>query len=464
MIKKTLNEISIYTHGEISSEKDANLMIKGVSTDTRDVSIGNLFIPLVGENFDGHDFLEVAKENGAVASLIEEKYVEKARELNLPYIIVSNTLESLQIMSKNYKDSIEDLLVIGITGSNGKTSTKDILEGILSRKFKTKKTKGNLNNQIGVPLTLLDLDSDTEVAIVEMGMDGFDQIRELTNIVKPNIAMITNVGKSHLDLLKTKENVARAKFEILEGLSEDGLFIYNLDDDTLRNVVKEYDINSNVFTFGSNTNSDYILELIKENSEGISFNFTYKNEGTVLYNLPMIGRHNMYNAAPCIIIAYKLGMDKELVQFGLENIRETEMRNELIIKDEFTILNDAYKSNPSSLLAAIDTLKSIDGYENRVAVLGDMLDLGEEIKEIHIETGEQIDKLSVNQIFTLGEYGKFIGEGAKNNIGEENIFHAKDKSELINLIIDNIKNNSIILVKGSRGVALEDVVEKLKNI
>lgn len=462
MIQKTLKEIAEYCNGKLLDGKYENLKIKGVSTDTRKIEKGSIFIPLVGENFDAHKFINQAASNGAVATLAQRDRLPE--DTSIPVIIVEDCLEALQIMAKNYKESLTSIKTIGITGSNGKTSTKDILEGILSIKYRTKKTKGNLNNQIGVPLTLLDLDEDTEVAIIEMGMDGFGQMEELTKIVNPDIAMITNIGKSHLDLLQTKENVARAKFEILDGLDENGIFIYNKDDEVLNEIILEYDINQKIINFGTDSESEYVLELLEENSKGIKFNIFNKESLKELYTLPMIGRHNMYNAAPCIIIAGVLGMDKKDIQDGLYNITPTDMRNELIIRDKYTVLNDAYKSNPNSLLAAIDTLSSIEGYDYRILVLGDMLDLGSDIKNIHIETGKDIDTSNIDQIFTIGEYGKYIGEGASINMNPENIYHAEDKAQLIKIVLDNVKENSIILIKGSRGVALEEVVESLVSI
>ncbi len=457
MIVRDLKTLEKLSAGTGLQEKYQDLEIAGVSTDTREIKKDNLFVPLVGENFDGHKFIDIAIENGAKACLWQKDL--DLPDLDFPFILVDDTLEALQTLAKNYRDSL-DIKIIGITGSNGKTTTKDILDGILSTSFKAQKTQGNLNNHIGLPLTLLDLDENSEVGIIEMGTDGFGQIEILTKIASPDIAIITNVGDSHLDLLKSKDNVARAKFEILDGLKEDGLFIYNNDDPSLVKVIEEYDIHQDILTFGQDPDSDFKLELIDEGLDGVKFIVSEADDSHEL-DIPMLGRHNIYNAGCSIIVARKLGLDYEIIQKGLYNINSTSMRNELIETDSFTILNDAYKSNPASLLAALDTLYSIDGFEHKVLVLGDMLDLGEDIVKLHKETGERIDPSQVDLIFTLGQLGRHIGEGAKINFDNARVYHSKNKEDLAESILANIKENTIILVKGSRGVALEELIEIL---
>lgn len=458
MIRKTLKEVEELAGGEGLDESFSLLEIAGVSTDSRKLTRGNLFVPLVGDNFDGHEFITTAIENGALASFWQAD--RELPDLDFPFILVEDSLEALQTLAKNYRNSLEAIKIVAITGSNGKTSTKDIMEGILSTNYKTQKTQGNLNNHIGLPLTLLGLEEDSEVGIIEMGTDGFGQIQLLTNLARPDIAIITNIGDSHLDLLKNKDNVARAKLEILEGLQEDGLFIYNKDDQTLENVLGEYEINQEILTFGQDEMSDFQLELKEEGADGIHFTITQDGE-THLLDLPLLGRHNMYNAACSIIVARKLAISYSDIQEGLYNIDSTEMRNELIKTGGFTILNDAYKSNPASLLAALDTLYSIDGYKHKALVLGDMLDLGEDIIDLHRDIGPRIDPSKVDQIFTTGDLGWHIGDGAKDNFDPRKIYHCDNKKDLVKSILDNLKEDTLILVKGSRGVALEDVIDEL---
>lgn len=458
MIKKNLKEIQELSCGYDLLQAFYDTIIWGVSTDTRTIENGNLFVPLIGDNFDGHKFLDKAIENGALAALWQ-KDIPKP-DIDFPFILVHDTLLALQTLAKNYRNSLKDIKVIGITGSNGKTSTKDILDGILSTKYKTKKTIGNLNNHIGLPLTLLSLDEDTEISIVEMGTDGFGQIEEITNIARPDMALIMNIGASHLDLLKTKENVARAKFEILIGLKSNGLFIYNNDDQILEKVIGEYNIIQEILTFGKKDSSDFKIELLEESIDGINFNIIEKDMKHSLH-IPLIGRHNIYNAAASITVARQLNIDYKSIQKGLYNINPTGMRNEIIKRENFTILNDAYKSNPDSLLAALDTLYSIDGYRHKAVVLGDMLDLGEDIDILHKEIGPKIDNLRIDKIFTIGDLGKLIGESALINFNKENIYHSQTKEDLVSSILENIEEDTLILIKASRSVALEDVIKKL---
>ncbi len=457
MIRVDVKDIVNLSEGILENREFYNIPVEGVSIDTREINKNNLYIPIVGEKFDGHKFVLDAIEKGASACLWNKNI--DIPDLDFPFILVDDTLKALQILSKNYKDSIEDLTLIGITGSNGKTTTKDIMEGVLSRKFKTYKTQGNLNNHIGVPLTLLELDKDTKIGIIEMGTDGFGQIEELTHIVNPDIAMITNIGKSHLDLLKNKENVARAKFEILDGLKSNGHFIYNNDDDTLNKVIIEYDIKQDLINYGVIESSDYRLELIEEGIEGIKFK-VYEGDTSFELFLPMLGRHNMYNAACAIIVARILDLTYDEIQDGFYNIKKTDMRNDIMEAENFTILNDAYKSNPSSLLAALDTLESIKGFESKAVVLGDMLDLGDEVESIHEEVGKKIKPEVVDQIFTMGDLAKHISIGAKENFESENIYHSNTKEELIDNINKYMTKDSLVLFKASRSVSLEDVINQ----
>ncbi|HEY4543049.1 MAG TPA: UDP-N-acetylmuramoyl-tripeptide--D-alanyl-D-alanine ligase, partial [Tissierellaceae bacterium] len=449
MIRVDVKDIVNLSEGILENREFYNIPVEGVSIDTREINKNNLYIPIVGEKFDGHKFVLDAIEKGASACLWNKNI--DIPDLDFPFILVEDTLEALKTLAVNYKNTIENLKLIGITGSNGKTTTKDIMEGVMSKKYKTVKTKGNFNNMIGVPLTLLSLNHDTEVGIIEMGTDGFGQIKELTNMVNPDIAMITNIGKSHLDLLKNKENVARAKFEILDGLKSNGHFIYNNDDDTLNKVIKEYDIKQDLINYGVIESSDYRLELIEEGIEGIKFKI-YEGDISSELSLPMLGRHNMYNAACAIIVARILGLTYDEIQDGFYNIKKTDMRNDIMEAENFTILNDAYKSNPNSLLAALDTLESIKGFESKAVVLGDMLDLGDEVESIHEEVGKKIKPEVVDQIFTIGDLAKHIAMGALENFNSENLYHANTKKELVDKINKYMNKDSLVLFKASRSV------------
>ena len=361
MIRRNLKQIQKMCNGFGLKEEFEAIEIKGVSTDTRTISPGQLFIPLIGENFNGHRFLKDAIQKGAKASLWNKD--EPVEDMDFPLIFVDDTLDGLQQLAKSYREEL-NVKVIGITGTNGKTSTKDILASLLSTQYKTHKTIGNYNNQIGVPLTILSMDEDTEMAVIEMGMDNFGQIERLTNIARPDAAVITNIGEAHLDDLKTRENIAKAKLEILKGLKPQNLFLYYGDDSMLKREVESVAAEFDVKTFGRENTNEYQPEVIFVNETGDSFYL--KKPGSPEFFLPMLGEHQVLNATAAIAIARYFGISYENIKKGLLNVEKTGMRNELIRCKDFTILNDAYKSNPTSVLAALNTMYSMLGYSQKI--------------------------------------------------------------------------------------------------
>lgn len=458
MIKRKLKDIELMVKGLGLKKEYEDLYIEGVSTDSRTIGKGQLFIPLIGENFNGHSFIEQAIKKGAIASLWDKS--QPIPELDFPFILVEDTLIALQQLAKEYREQL-NVKVIGITGSNGKTTTKDIIASILSTKYKTKKTKGNYNNLIGAPLTLLELDEDTEVSVVEMGTDKFGEISILTSIAKPDVAIITNIGEAHLEDLKTPENIAKAKLEILEGLSKDGLFIYWGDDPILKKIIKDMVIEQKITTYGIEEPNDYQCELGLVDENGISFKLKKPDEED--FFLPMLGKHNMYNATAAIAVARYFDIPFNLVREGLYHVEKTGMRNELVYAEGFTILNDSYKSNPSSVLAALDTLYHMDQYSQKIAVLGDMLGLGEDEIAMHENIGRKIDPEKIDYLFTIGPFAEYIAKTAKIKFEKDKIISCVNKPQLIKRLKKVIKPKSIILVKASRPLELEEVVDKLKE-
>lgn len=458
MIRRSLKDVERMVKGSNLKKEYEEFYIEGVSTDSRKIKKGQLFIPLIGENFDGHKFIEKAIENGAIATLWNKD--EPIPPLDFPFVLVEDTLSALQRLAKGYRKEL-NLKIIGITGSNGKTSTKDIVASLLSVKYKTKKTIGNFNNHIGVPLTILDLDEDTEMAIVEMGTDNFGQISFLANLAKPDVAIITNIGEAHLEGLITRENIAKAKLEILEGLNPNGLFVYWGDDSILKKEIQSLDIKQKVLTYGTYESNDYQCELATVDEDGISFKL--KKPSAQNYSLPMLGKHNMYNATAAIMVARHFNIPFESIQDALYNINKTGMRNEMVYGKGFAILNDSYKSNPSSVLAALDTFYSIEGYKEKIVALGDMLGLGEDEIKMHEEIGLNIDPKKVDYLFTIGPLAKHIGKTAKTVLGKDKVTSFTNKPELIEGLKKVIKAKSLILVKASRSLELEEVVDALKE-
>lgn len=458
MIKRTLKEIQEMANGTGLKENYEDILIEGISTDSRTIKTGQLFIPLIGDQFNGHEFIEQAIDKGAEASLWSKN--EPLPNMDFPFILVEDTLLALHQLAKEYRNQL-NVKIIGITGSNGKTTTKDITASLISTKYKTKKTMGNYNNFIGVPLTILDLDEDTEVAVVEMGTEMFGELSTLTSIVKPDVAVITSIGEAHIEHLLNKENVAKAKLEILEGLNPEGVFVYFGDDPTLKKVLKNYPIKHKTITYGSEEHNDYQCKLNSMDQKGIYFTLKTPNEKQ--FFLPVLGEHNMYNATASIAVARCFDIPFELMQKGLNQIDKTGMRDELIYAEGFAILNDSYKSNPDSLLAALNTFYSMENFNQKIAVIGDMLGLGKEEIKSHEKIGLVIDENQIDYLFTIGPLAKHIGDTAKPRFGEHRIIHCQDKKELVQRIKEVIKPKALLLVKASRSLGLEEVVEAVRK-
>ena len=350
MMIRSIDAIIRMLDADYIENADIEEKVYGVCIDSRKVVEGNLYIPIHGVNNNGHDYVRQAIDNGAKAVLWERNEPNPPQDVVV--ILVEDTTAALQKLAESYRHQL-DMKVIGITGSNGKTSTKDILAGILSQHYVTQKTMGNFNNEIGVPLTLLSLSENVEAAVVEMGMENLGELSFLTNMVKPDIAIITNVGCAHLENLGSMENIAKAKVEIVEGLNDHGLFIYNGDHKLLDDAVKAKMIPGTIRikTFGKEQPCDGFVDHIRQDETGVSFSLNTEH----VYHLDMIGKHNACNAAAAILAAKALGLSDEEIQRGLHSIEKTGLRNELVRIKQALILNDSYKSNPNSALAAMDT-------------------------------------------------------------------------------------------------------------
>lgn len=456
MLKATLETIAKIVGGNLVTTSMKDVIVEGVSTDTRDIKLHNLFIPLVGAKYDGHTFAFDAIKKGAIATLWDKNH--PTPYLDAGIIVVDDTLKAYQKLANSYLKATKSK-VIGITGSNGKTGTKDILASILEENFRVHKTAKNLNNEIGVPKTIMEMNLDDEAIVLEMGMERFGEISVLTNIANPDIAVITNIGDSHLLELGTKENIARAKFEILEGLKPDGIFIFNNDDDILRKVIREYSIPQRIIKIGTREDSDVIIRPIRSDESGSSFSI-----GEYAYSIPFIGKHQIYNVSVAITIAGLLGMDYASIVKGLSKVKLTGMRMELMHLPSFDVLNDCYKSNPQSLMSCIETVYTMKGYKNKILILSDMLELGENEEKLHFNVGEKIDRDRIDYVICVGDLAKEIYNGANRNFNVKNLFYFETKGEVIEKVREIISEDTLIMVKGSRGMKLEEIIEKLKEI
>lgn len=451
MIKRKLSKIRKMVDGKLTKDDYIDLEIKGISIDTRSIEKGQLFIPIVGENTDGHKYIQAAVDKGAGASLWNEDV--PLPEIDFPFILVKDTTKALQDLASNYNKQV-GAKVIGITGSNGKTSTKDIISSILESKYNTHKTSGNYNNEYGLPLTLLSMNEDTEMAVLEMGMSALGDIKLLCEIAPPDIGVITNSTDVHINDLGSVENILKAKMEIAQGVKDEGILVHLGDSPPLKKAVEELDINIEKISFGEKPFNDYVTEYLGSDNEGIKF----KVKDNELY-LPMLGRHNIYNGAAAFAVAEHLGFSTNEIREAILNVDSTGLRNELVKGENFHILNDAYKSNPTSLRFALETLYDLEGYKQKIVVLGDMFGTGEDEVENHLQIGKEIDPNQVDLIFTLGELGENFAKGAEKNFSKDRIYTYRNLKELGKSLKPLIKKDALILIKGSRILEMERILD-----
>ena len=432
------------------------------SKDTRTIKNGDTYIGIKGENFDGNLFWKEALENGAETVIIEKINIEKndlEKYKNKNIIQVEDTKKALIQIATAKRNLYKNLIVIGVTGSSGKTSTKDIIANVLSKKYKTLKTEGNNNNKIGLPLTILKL-KDHEAAVIEMGMNHFGEIRELTKIAKPTISVITNIGTSHIDNLGSMENIMKAKLEILEGM-EKPLIIINNDDKLLNKWANENKEKIEIHTFGVENESGCMACDINKKEDNIDFICDFKNE-KIKINVPVGNDVFVLNSLCAILIGKLLNLTNEDIRNGISTFKLTKKRMEIIkLKNNITLINDTYNANPESMLASLKYLSDINR-GRKIAVLGDMFGLGDFTEELHRKIGKEISKFKIDLLFLVGNYSKFIkDEAIKNGMPKNNIFHFNSNDELLPNLKNVIKDGDVILFKASNAMKLFNVVEKI---
>ncbi|NHM75728.1 UDP-N-acetylmuramoyl-tripeptide--D-alanyl-D-alanine ligase [Staphylococcus sp. 11007852] len=453
MIDISLQQLKTWIDCEID-EQYLTHTIKGVTIDSRNVQPGQLFIPFKGENVDGHQYCEQALNKGAGATFFQSDSEIEVPQ-NGPVIFVKDALDALQQLAKAYILAVNPT-VIAVTGSNGKTTTKDMIEHTLKANYRVKKTIGNYNNEIGLPLTILELDNDTEVSILEMGMSGFHEIELLSHIAQPDFAVITNIGESHMQDLGSREGIAKAKFEIVSGMKPHGKLIYDGDEPLLKPHIETLN-EAQCMSVGLNRDNQMRCKILSHDEHGISFSIN--NE--VDYQLPIIGAHNMRNAAIAITIASLLGVDHQTIQTQLNDLKLTGMRMQKFeAPNGSTVINDAYNASPTSMKAAIDTLSQMNG--RKVLIFGDVLELGEQSKALHMSVGHYLEDKNIDMLYTYGEAARDIHEKGKRHVQEA--IHFSDKSQMIKYVKSILNSQDKVLVKGSRGMKLEEVVDGLITI
>ncbi len=428
--------------------------------DTRQIKKGDIYIGIKGENFDGNTFYEKALENGAKVVILENIEIPKEIEEKYPdrtIIIVKDTIQAIQKLA-SYKRNMYNIPVIAVTGSVGKTSTKDILASVISKKYKVLKTEGNLNNQIGLPLTILKLKDQTAM-VLEMGMSELGEIRTLTKIAKPTLAVITNVGTSHIGTLGSRQNILKAKLEILEGLQKQGTLVINNDNEPL-NTWNKQNNTYKVITYGIETKSDITASKIELQEYTSNFIANLKNEKLDI-EVPVGGKHFVYNSLCALAVGKLLNISNDEIKIGIKQFELTKNRMDIKKLDNNIIINDCYNANYDSMVAAITYLAKINT-KRKIAVLGDMLNLGEYSKELHEKVGEEIVKNKIDILITVGKESKYIQEKAiKQGIMKENTYNFDTNEAAIQQLNKTLKPDDAILIKASNAMNFYEIVEEL---
>ncbi len=426
-----------------------------VTTDSRKITEGSLFIALKGERFNGEEFACEAIGKGAAGVLIGDDCEQKNIPTRGTVFAVEDTLAAYQKLAGAWRDKF-NIPIVAITGSSGKTTTKDLTAAALSALGSVLKTSSNYNNEIGVPQTLFELNENHRAAVVEIGMRGLNQIAPLAAIVKPSIGIVTNVGEVHVELLGSIENIARAKSELVESIDACGTVILNADDANVAAMIDRVKPGVKVITYGLECEADIRATNLITRRSSTTFTVKYSNKEYDC-EIPILGRHNVSNTLAAIAAGVVLGLHEKELRAGFTTLATTKMRFEIIDRDGLHIINDAYNASPASMRAALRTTAEIAS-GRKIAVLGDMLELGHLAENLHRSLGEELAKNQFGVLVTYGRLGKLIAEGARE-AGIENIFMADSHEEAAEFLRGILTNGDTILFKGSRAMRMEKIIE-----
>ena len=464
----TAEEIAKVCRAElIKIGSPASEIVERISHDSREGGDKTLFCAIVGEKYDGHDFIADAVSTGSQVVLLSS-LPENTDGLDFYAIRVEDTVKALGTLAAYYKD-FSDATFVAVTGSVGKTTTKEFISAVASASFKTHKTKGNYNNEIGLPLTLFDLSPDDKVSVIEMGLSARGEIEYMSKLVRPDIAVITNIGTSHLAALGTRENICAAKLEIVSGLKKDGSLMLNADEPLLfatrGHVEPEPEFVSVYNRFG-----DYRAVNIRYLENGIMYDLIYNNKAVTNVEIPALGRHNVYNSLIAYAVGVKLGMTDDMIRRGLLTFVSTDKRQNIYDVGGITVIDDCYNASPESMRAAIDVLTSIASRRGvkPCALLGDMLELGEYSRLMHDQLGQYAAQMKVQKLYCYGAMADIVAEAAiKKGVRADNVYVSLDSdnpTEMAKMINSSMQSGDVLLVKASRAVSAERVIEALKKI
>ena len=452
----TVKDILISTGGSMLSGKEKDMLV-GVSTDTRRLKPGELFVSIKGDRFDGHNFILDAVSKGAGAVLVQDGCITNSGfdMQSVSFISVPDSIKALGDIARFHRSRFI-MPLIGITGSNGKTTTKEMTAGILARKMNVLKNFGTENNQIGVPLTLMRLAPEHKVTVLEMGTNHLGEIGRLSEISRPTMAVITNIGPSHLEHLKDLETVLKAKSEILEYIDgKEAKLVINGDDEILNKIKTGLKL----VKFGLNKDFDFYAEKINLEPDGINF----KLNGKWDIEIGLVGRHNVYNALAAIAASWDFGVSIEDIKEALREFRVPNMRMEVKRLGDIKIINDTYNSNPLSMKQAIDALKDMTTKGRKILVAGDMLELGTLSGRFHHLMGRQAAESGIDLIVAVGKLAEHIAKGAQEaGMSGKKIKLCNLTKEACGAVLQLIKKGDTVLVKGSRAMKMEQIVTELE--
>ncbi len=459
-----MEDVARFCAGELYDyTKDGKCSAKYVCTDSREADAETLFIATRGERVDGHDYIVSALESGCRCVLCEYVPTNIAGR-EAAFVTVENSFDAFALCAKGYREK-KPLKTVAITGSVGKTTTKELTAAILQKERKLYATTGNFNSVIGMPMSLMEVGEDKDTAVFEMGMSAPGEIRSMTRAATPDIAMVVNVGSSHLEYLGTRDNIAKAKLEIAEGLREGGTLLLNGDEPLIRKHVKKGKYS--VIYVGTENRKG--CEVFAENisvTEGVTeFDLDFMGERISSLKINLIGKQFVTNASIAATAALLMGVSKEAVREGLSDYIPSAMRQNISKRDGVTVIADCYNAAPESMRAAIDTLCAVKTEGKRIAVLGDMRELGKDSDKMHREIGEYVTRAGIDVLFTLGESGAHIADAAiSSGMNAHSVFAERDTDNIESLCTEirgRMREGDTMLFKASRGVALERVIEKL---
>lgn len=434
-----------------------DLAVSGVSIDSRSINPGDMFIAIRGENFDGHDFICKAIENGAVL-VVSHKQLEGC---STPYVLVEDTLKALHDIAGYYRSKFK-IPFVAVTGSAGKTTTKDMIASVLSEKYNVLKTEGNFNNAIGLPLTLFKLQYSHDIAVLEMGMNSPGEIRLLSGLVRQSVGVISNVGTAHIEKLGSRENILRAKLELFSYFNSASTAVINGDNDMLATFDTD---KYRVLRYGLNKDNDIYACGIKEKGEA-GIDFTVFMEGVPeSFTVLLPGMHNVYNALSAIAVARLFGMEAEDIRKGLLSFKPSKMRMDIInLESGVKLINDVYNANPESMKAAIDVLQSLKSNGRSICILGDMLELGDLSSKEHYEIGRYAVLSGVDILIAVGSFSEDMKRGAQaSGMNSDNIYAFPATEAVIKSLEAIIKPFDVVLLKGSRRMKMEVIVNYLRE-